>query len=170
MANWSKLTDTEKALVIEYLQCMKQTEAYRRVFTDATEDTVQAWAYEPFNRPHVKEVLSEIFAERVMQPSEVLERLQEIARGKAGDYISEEGTVDFTKLQKDGKGYLLKRYKDGRFAQEFEFVDYQRTLETLAKITGLLDSNKVSVTINNETSLEDKLSSIREKLSASISE
>lgn len=169
MADWSNLTIKERALVAEYLQTFSQVKAFKKVYPGVSKEHAASWAYEPFNRPHVKEVIAELLAERVMEPSEVLQRLQEIAKGTIGDYLNNDGTIDIERLVADGKGYLLKNYKKGRTNLQFEFVDYQRALETLAKIQGLYDNNKVTINLNSET-LEDKLTSLREKLNESKSE
>lgn len=164
MANWTKLTDKETALVLEYLQNLNQVKSYQKIHGCSYNTAVKS-AYLVFNREHVKELIQEVLAERTIEPSELLDRYKEIISGKAGEYLTTSGGLNYEKLVKDGKAYLVKRIKPSRYGTEIEFVDYQRALETMTRIMGLQE-NKVSLSIN-ESTLEDKLNTLREKIDKS---
>lgn len=156
------LKEKEKALVAAYLESLNQVQAYMEV-TGCTYQAANSYAYAVFNRPRVKEAIETELDKRIISSKELLERYHEIVHGKINDYILPDGKLDLKKITQDKKFHLIKKIQPGKFGDTIEFVDYQRALDTLAKITGILDGSRVTVNVVTE-SLEDKLERVREKL------
>ena len=166
MANISHLPERYQRCIVEYLHCLNMSTAYHRVY-GGDKKTAQSNAYVVFNKPEVKEALQSIINERLMTDSEVLLRLQELAQGKIGEYIKEDLTVDKDSLYADGKSYLLQSIRPTKYGDEIKFYDYQKAVETVAKLKGLFDERDiVNVTVNQET-LESKIETLKKRLNDS---
>ena len=73
-----------------------------------------------------------------MSADEALARLAEQARGEHGRYITPEGQVDIERIVEDGKGYLIKAIRPGKYGDMYEFYDSQNALVQICKHHGLL--------------------------------
>lgn len=87
--------------------------------------------------PRVRQELEIRFKERQIGSDEILARFSEIARGEAGNYITETGNVDFKSLIADGKGYLIRAIRDTRNGKSVEFYSSIDALQEAAKILGM---------------------------------
>ena len=157
------LPEQYQRCIAEYLHSLNWIEAYYRVY-GGNRKTAGSNAHIVYNRPEVQEALKELIEQRTMQDSEVLMRLEELARGTIGNYFLVDKELNFKKLLEDGKGYLVKKVRPTKYGDEIEFYDYQKAVETLAKIKGLFDERtQVSVNVSHE-SIEQKLEALRNKL------
>ena len=93
-------------------------------------------------RPRVIAAIDEIYAAFTARSAEIRYRLTEAARGAHADYLrqkpGERVEIDTQGMIADGRGWLIRKVKNGKHGQEIEFVDQLRALEILGKGTGAL--------------------------------
>lgn len=163
MNDLSHLPDKYQRLVIRYMQTLNKTKAYFDTY-DCSWEAACKNHNTVFNKPEVKDAIQAMLDQELMGKSEVLYRLQELARGAIGNYLEANGDVNLTRLLEDGKGYLIKGIKVTRQGTTIDFYDYQHAVETVAKIEGLYTDGHTQVNVNVSESLEDKLKQLRDKI------
>ncbi len=128
----------QRLFVEEYLKCWNASEAARRAGYK-TKASVQGTRL--LANDSVKEAIKARLAEKTMQADEVLTRLAEQARGEVGQYLTENGKLDFAKLIADGKQHLVKSVKDTQWGLAIEFYDAQSALVHIGRHHGLFTDN-----------------------------
>jgi len=91
------------------------------------------FAYRLVRNAKIREAIEIRFKERIMTAEEVLARLTEQARGDIGNYLDDEGNVDFEQLKADGKAHLVKSISDSKYGKRVEFYSSQRAMEIMGK-------------------------------------
>lgn len=89
--------------------------------------------YRVLKRAEVRKAIAEILQEKVMTAEEVLARLSEQARGDYAEYLLPNGSVDLGRMLSDGKGHLIKGYKQTASGLQVEFYDSQTALSLVGK-------------------------------------
>lgn len=79
-------------------------------------------------------------AQTVRERKDVERFLLEIIQGP---YISQGGTVRVAQMVRDGRGFLVKRIKPGKYGRTYEFHDPIRAAHLLAKLKGWVVDEKV---------------------------
>ncbi len=113
---------------------------------------------ELMRNPVIRGLIDKRLAEQSLSSMEVLERLSQIARNAAADYIHEEGYVDLARMKADGKIHLVKGIKDTKYGKEIELFDPQAALGTLAKHHGLLRDQIEITTLGRVSKEMDEMS------------
>ena len=90
-------------------------------------------AYRLINDPKIKAAIRARFQDHLMEADEVLARLASQARGDVGDYIDDEGNVDFKKLKEDGKSHLVESISDSKYGKRVQFYSTQKALALIGK-------------------------------------
>ena len=103
--------------------------------------------------------------ERAMSADEVLERIANIARGTAADYLTVDEwghtSLDLPRMKEEGKLHLIKKYKvTKQGGTEIELYDAQGALNQLGKAHGLFiskveHSGNINVTDLTDRELDD---------------
>lgn len=125
------LTDKQEVFVAEYLKCWNAAEAARRA--GYSERHARHIGYQNLTKPHVAEAIEQRKQELLMSAEETLIRLTEQARAEYSEYITDEGTVDLTKLVDAGKAHLIKGIKNTKHGKNIEFYDSQSALSLIGK-------------------------------------
>lgn len=121
----------EKVWLNEYLKCWNATEAARRA--GYKWPNKMAWRkLEKF-----EDEIQERIEQKVMGADEVLARLSEIARGSHGEYLREDGTIDYSAMIADDKGHLISKIKDTKWGKHVRFADMQSALVQVGKAYGI---------------------------------
>lgn len=106
-----------------------------------------------YMKPLVKEAVAWWMARKGVSVEEVRSRLSDIARGDIGEFLDEDGNVDIERARRKGLTHLIKRYRvrerpNGSRLIELELYDALVSLQTLAKIYGMVVEDKIE---NNTT-------------------
>jgi len=155
--------------IAEYLIDFNATQAAIRAGYSLK--TAGAIGAENLTKPIISNEIERHLKDRAMSASEVLERIANIARGSAADFltIDEWGhtSLDLPRMESEGKLHLIKKYKvTKQGGTEVELYDAQGALTQLGKAHGLfIDRSKVEVSGEIET-----ISRIVEKRDASTSD
>jgi phage terminase small subunit len=156
------LTARQLAFIDKYFECnLNATEAARQM--GYKHPQVQG----PRMLSNVREIrdtINQKLTEMHMGADEVLARLTEQARGIQGDYLTEQGKIDFKKLKEDGKGYLVQGLKPTKFGTEVQFPSSQTALLNIGKQHGLFSDRHII-----ETKVEKELDSILATLEETLS-
>ena len=139
------LTDRQKRFVEQYA-----TNGFNA--TGAAEVAGYQWpekyAYRIIRQPKIKAAIQARFKEHIMSADEVLARLTEQARGDIGNYIDDEGNVDFQKLKEEGKGHLVKSISDSKYGKRVEFYSSQAAMQLMAKYHRLFADRIENITFD----------------------
>jgi phage terminase small subunit len=148
----------------EYIACyLNATEAYSRVYPNATRETARRNGHELLTNTDIAEEIKRRIGEATMGSDEVLMRLREQAQGAHGQYISAQGTVDIAKLIADGKGHLIKGIKETKWGKDIEFYDAQAALVHIGKHHKLFaDKLDVNLTSIPEITADERAQADRE--------
>ena len=126
------LTNKQKKFIDEYLKDLNATQAAIRA--GYSEKTAYSIGIENLRKPEIAEVITKRLQEAAMSADEVLNRLAEQARNEHGRYVRPDGSVDIAGLLRDGKGHLIKGFKESKRGQVIvEFYDAQSALVHLGK-------------------------------------
>lgn len=134
------LSPKQQVFVEEYLATWNATEAARRA--GYSEKTAKSIGHENLTKPDIADEIRRRVADKAMTADEVLVRLAEQARNEHGSYIRPDGTVDLAGMLRDGKGHLIKGFKESkRGAVIVEFYDAQSALVHIGKHHKLFTDN-----------------------------
>lgn len=159
------LTNKNLLFIDEYFKNnMDGTKAYMVAYPNSSYESAMKASSRLLNNVEIRAEVNRRLTERHMSADEVLARLAEQAKGIAGDYINEQGKLDFKKLKKDGKGYLIQSIKPTKFGTEVQFPNSQTALINIGKQHGLFSDRKIIET-KVEAELDSILSSLEEELS-----
>ena len=159
------LSKRHSAFIDEYFLCnMDATEAYLKVYPSSSYDAARASASRLLTNDNIREEINRRLTEKHMSADEVIARLAEQAKGISGKYLTTKGTIDFEKLIKDGKGYLVHRVKPTKFGPDVEFPNSQTALLNIGKQHGLFSDRHII-----ETRVEKELDSILQILEETLS-
>ena len=126
------LSPKQQAFVEEYLVTWNATEAARRA--GYSEKTAKSIGHENLTKPDIADEIRRRVADKAMTADEVLVRLAEQARNEHGRYIRPDGSVDLESMLHDGKGHLIKGFKESKRGQVIvEFYDAQSALVHIGK-------------------------------------
>ena len=144
------MTPKQKLFIAEYLTDFNATQsAIRAGYSKKTARFIGA---ENLTKPNIRAEIDHHLKERAMSADEVLERIANIARGSADDFltIDEWGhtSLDLPRMEEEGKLHLIKKYKvTKQGGTEIELYDAQGALNQLGKAHGLfVDRTKVEHT------------------------
>ena len=131
-----------KAWLEEYFKCWNATEAARRVGYKWPEKNG------PRNKLKLQAEIDARLDEMAMSANEVLARLGDIARADLGDFLTDGGLLDLSKIKEDGKTHLIKKYKItqnalGQLKYEIELHDAQSALQHLDRYHGGAESGPI---------------------------
>jgi phage terminase small subunit len=130
------LTVIQQAFVEHYLRHFNATRAAREA--GYSERTAHAKGYTLRHMPEIEEAIRQRLDATAMGADEVLMRLAEQARNEHGQYIQPDGTVDLERMLRDGKGHLIKGFKESRRGTVLvEFYDAQAALVHMGRHHGL---------------------------------
>lgn len=142
----SKFTAKQEIFIAEYLRCWNASEAARRAGYNGDSNTVGPRLLANVG---IFEEIERRKALLIMSAEEVAVRLTEQGRGSYAEYINAFGGVDLDRLQKDGKGHLVKKIKHTKEGLEIEFYDAQAALVQIGKIHKLfVDRQESAITVN----------------------
>lgn len=158
------LSSKHQQFINEYLSCFNATEAYRRVYTTASDETAQRNSSVLLRNTEVADEIKRRLTEKAMGADEALLRLAEQARAEYAEYILEDGSVDLASMKADGKMHLIKGIKPTKFGREVIFHDAQTALVHIGRHHKLF-TDKVDVSgelevKENESATERILSRI----------
>lgn len=112
------------------------TDAARRAGYKGNPNTLKQVGAENLAKPYIREAIDKILTERCLSATQVLDLLNDQARG-IGEYlkVDEHGelSVDLKTLLAAGKGHLIKGVKTTKFGQEVEFYDAQAALGQMGR-------------------------------------
>lgn len=143
----------EKLWKAEYYKCFNATEAARRV------------GYKWPNKvgpQKLKKFASEIEAyleANLMSANETLFRLNSQARAEYSRYLMPDGTVDLKSLIQEGKGHLIKSFKETKHGLRIEFYDAQAALKLIGQHHKLF-SMRHSLDVEKNSKLEEWLNAL----------
>lgn len=160
------LTRKQLAFVDLYFENgMNGTEAYQQLYPTCSYDTARANASRMLALANIRSEVNNRLAEKHMSAEEVLARLAEQAKGVLGDYVTEQGKLDFKKLLEDKKAYLIQGLKPTKFGTEVQFPNSQTALLNIGKQHGLFSDRHIIET-KVEKELDSILATLEEELSA----
>ena len=157
------MTPKQKLFIAEYLTDFNATQsAIRAGYSPKTAGII---GFENLRKPKISAEIERHLKERAMSADEVLERIANIARGTAADYltIDEWGhtSLDLPRMKEKGKLHLIKKYKVIKQGGiEIELYDAQGALNQLGKAYGLFvskieHSGNINVTDLTDRELDD---------------
>ena len=136
------LSPKHQAFVNEYLSCFNSTEAYERVYAPKNRVVSASAGQRLLRNVEIEAAVRERLQEAAMSADEVIMRLAEQARNEHGRYVRPDGSVDIAGLLRDGKGHLIKGFKESKRGQVIvEFYDAQSALVHLGKHHKLFTDN-----------------------------
>lgn len=162
----------------EYFNCcMNATEAYQRVYQNATRETARRNGHELLTNTDISEEIKLRITEKAMSADEVLMRLGDQARGDMADFwhIPEQGDPTINLAKAKGKTHIIKKLKVKKTTQrigkttetthevDFDLYDAQSALQLIGKNHDLF-IDKLQVKIEKE--LEKTLDLLEKKLDA----
>lgn len=163
----SRLTDKQKAFIVEYVKDFNGTQAAIRA--GYSENTANVIASQNLTKLNIREAIDNYFADKVMSANEVLYHLTEVARGDIGDLITHYGEPDLETASELGKTNLIQSIKtktivSGKDDSETHFTELKlydrlRALDLLAKYHNLTNNSNVKI---EETWRTELLDAIRE--------
>lgn len=134
------LSPKQQVFVEEYLTTWNATEAARRA--GYSEKTARAIGHENLTKPDIAAEIQRRVADKAMTADEVLVRLAEQSRNEHGRYIRPDGSVDIAGMLTDGKGHLIKGFKESKRGSVIvEFYDAQSALVHIGKHHKLFTDN-----------------------------
>lgn len=110
--------------VTEYLECWNATEAYRRVYPNANENSARAAGATLLANISISEEMQQRISEKAMTADEVLVRLAQHARGDIDDYLDDDGAFDLRKARRGKKTGLIKKLKTRTTTHRRDDIDY----------------------------------------------
>jgi phage terminase small subunit len=142
----ARLTEKQKRFVEAYVGPAKgnATEAARMAGYDQSEGSMRVQGFENLTKPNVQQAIEARIAEairegRIPSAERVLELLGAQAEGDMGDFVTDDGRIDFAKAAASGKLKLVKKIKFlPKGGLEIELADSQGACALLAKFHGLL--------------------------------
>lgn len=118
------LSFKHQQFVNEYLECWSATEAYRRVYPKATNETAGRNGHLLLKNTDISEEIALRVADKAMTADEVLSRLADHARGDIDDYLDDDGSFDLAKARKAKKTGLIKKLKTRTTTHKRDDIDY----------------------------------------------
>lgn len=95
----------------EYLTCFNATEAYVRVYPNASRESAGRLGSKLLKNVEIAQEIDDRLSEDAMRPAEVLKRIAEHARGDMGEYIGEGGDFDLAAMRRAKRTKLLHKFK-----------------------------------------------------------
>lgn len=124
------LSARRQAFVLEYL---KDFNGARAAVAAGYKGAPTQAAIVQLKRAEVRKAIRDFLQEKAMTAEEVIARLSEQARGEYAEYLLPNGTVDLPRMLEDGKGHLIKGYKQTQNGLQVEFYDSQTALSLVGK-------------------------------------
>lgn len=113
---------------------MNGTRAYKETYGDnLSDESAAASASQLLRNPKVSQAVKNHLRNNIMEADEILFRLSEMGQSAHSEYITEDGTVDISRLVKDGKAHLIKGVKKTKYGMVYEFHDAKSALELHGK-------------------------------------
>lgn len=146
------LNERQSLFARHYADCLNATKAAIRA--GYAEKGAAVHGHGLLRNPNVAKEIRRLLALCAMPREEVVARLARIARSDMEDFVKEATSQDadgnLTKVvypdmataKAAGVLPLVKKMKQGRFGIEFELYDAQAALNTLARITGLIEGGR----------------------------
>lgn len=154
------------AFIDAYFECnLNGTEAYLKVYPDSSSDTARANASRLLASANIREEVNRRLTDKHMGADEVLARLAEQAQGVIGNYVDDNGKVDFKRLKEDNKAYLIQGVEPTKFSTKVQFPNSQTALLNIGKQHGLFSDRHIIET-KVEKELDSILATLEEELSA----
>ena len=125
------LSNKQRVFIEAYLRSWNATQA--AIEAGYSPKSARVIGHENLTKPDISAEIQRRVGEITMSADEVLVRLAEQARAAYSDYLTPDGTVDFTRLIADGKGHLVKGIKDTAQGRNIEFHDAQAALVQIGK-------------------------------------
>lgn len=150
----------QKVFIAEYLKDFNATQAAIR--SGYSVRTAGSIGDENLKKPEIKAAIEKEIAERTMQPSEILVRFAEHARGDIGTFADEDGHITL----KDKPTRLIKKLKTTRrtskdgedfITTEIELHDPQAALSQLSRMAGLFNDKTTNLTVDLSSLTDNQL-------------
>jgi phage terminase small subunit len=107
-----RLTIKQKIFIQEYIKCGTAAEAARR--SGYSLRTAPAIGHELMKKPHVRNEIERMVAEKAMATDEVLARLADLARADIGRWMDKKGNINVAQMKKDNATHLINSIKTTR--------------------------------------------------------
>jgi phage terminase large subunit len=147
-ASLHKLNRKQQIFVAEYLQCFNGLAAARKA--GYKEHSARTIASNLLRLPHVRAAIDERIAESQMSADEALIRLAQHARASISDVITEEGDIDWKKVNENG--CIVKSISPGLYGTRIEITDSLSAIDKILRVTGKYKENIDDLADKDKTS------------------
>lgn len=146
-------SDMRRRYVLGLLKGCNQTEA--AINAGYSPDTAHVKGSQLRKVKEIADILEKFYLENAATAAEIISRNSDVMRFNIGQYLNDDGSIDFKGLKNSGDSYMIKSVKrtesynkkgDFEVTVDLQLQDAQRAREFGAKILGLDKSDNASET------------------------